>query len=102
MRRSREEQLQNLRQYLSGQAECFSVRSVSSLVLIHCSVYQTHLQRRLPSHTPTWQQTQSKRDVRTCPPPPSLTDQHIVSDSVEPPVKMSSLARVTPTIRGSR
>lgn len=94
MRRSREEQLQNLRQYLSGQAECFSVRSVSSLVLIHCSVYQTHLQRRLPSHTPTWQQTHSK--------PPSLTDQHIVSDSVEPPVKMSSLARVTPTIRGSR
>lgn len=66
----------NLRQYLSGQAECFSVRSVSGLVLIHRSVYQTHLQRRLAPHTPTWQQTQSVMHKPR--PSPPLKDQHIV------------------------
>ena len=43
----------NLGQYLSGQAKCLSVGSISCLVLFHRSVYEPHLQRYLPSHTLT-------------------------------------------------
>lgn len=57
----------NLGQYLSGQGECLSVGSVSCLVLFDSSVYEPHLQRCLPSHTPTWEQTDGERErERAC------------------------------------
>lgn len=87
-----------LRQNLSGEFESFSICGISGLVLFDGPVHEAHVQSCLSAHPLTWRQTGRRRRCDISNP---RRRQH-VSVSEIPPVKMSSLARVTPTVRGSR